>query len=474
MCNRSCSCSLSLSPKVRRLSRRSYELPHSQMAEQVFAIIALIAATTKMKVPPGSSPPWTLLVMNLSPTAVAACLLVLLSCGLAAKARADDEGITFFEQKIRPVLVQHCYSCHSVAARDEKKLQGALYLDSAAGVAAGGESGAVLVKGKPEESPLIKALKWDGMEMPPSGKLSDEIIADFAKWIELGAPDPREGESPEKQKREINIEEGKKWWAFQPLRGAASPEPRESIDGFIRQAQQSHGLKPAASASKERLIRRAYFDLVGLPPTPEQVAAFVADGSAQAFEKVVDELLASPAYGERWARHWLDAARFAESGGYEFDGFRPGAFHYRDWVIRALNDDLPFNEFVRQQLAGDKLYGPMITLPQRLPVAFSSRVLIRVKSRRRRSKANSLRSARRHADDRWWFDARPDAGLRSLPRSQVRSDCQQQRLLCPCRRRWAKTSHGTRHSSIPDPAATATSASACTQVTARRTARCSR
>ena len=269
---------------------------------------------------------------------------------------ADEVGVQFFEQKIRPILAQHCYSCHSVEARDQKKLQGALFLDSAAGVAAGGESGEMLlVKGKSADSLLLKALKYDGMEMPPSGKLPDEVIADFAKWIDLGAPDPREGEAPVKAKREINIDEGKQWWAFQPLKDVTLPDTQKPVDGFIRQAQEAQGLKPNQQASKEKLIRRAYFDLIGLPPTPEQVSAFVADTSPQAYEKVVDELLARPAYGERWARHWLDASRFAESGGYEFDGFRPGAYHYRDWVIRALNEDMPYDQFVKMQLAGDVL-----------------------------------------------------------------------------------------------------------------------
>ena len=285
-----------------------------------------------------------------------ACIAVVLAITLPiAAVAADDEGLQFFERKIRPVLVQHCYGCHSVAARDAKKLQGGLFLDSAAGIAEGGDSGAVLVKGQSAESLLFKALNYDGFEMPPSGKLSDAVIADFAKWIELGAPDPRGGEAPVKPKREIDLDEGKQWWAFQPLHDVPLPDASKPIDGFIRQAQQTQGLQPNLPASKEKLIRRAYFDVIGLPPTPEQAAAFVADSSPQAFEKVVDELLASPGYGERWARHWLDTARFAESGGYEFDGFRAGAYHYRDWVIRALNLDLPYDEFVRMQLAGDQL-----------------------------------------------------------------------------------------------------------------------
>ena len=273
----------------------------------------------------------------------------------------NEEGLKFFEQKIRPVLVQHCYSCHSVGARDARKLQGALFLDSAEGTLIGGESGPALIKGNVAESRMIKAMKYDGMEMPPTGKLSEEIIADFAKWIEMGAPDPRVGTSPIKPKREINIDEGRKWWSFQPLKIIIPPtipdeiRAQSPIDHFIISAQQQQRLKSGIPTTKEKLIRRAYFDLIGLPPTPEQIDHFVNDSSPQAFEKVVDGLLESPRYGEKWARHWLDVARFAESGGYEFDGFRPGAYHYRDWVIRSLNNDLSYDQFVRRQLSGDKL-----------------------------------------------------------------------------------------------------------------------
>lgn len=293
------------------------------------------------------------------------CLIVavlLISSASSSFAQAPtEEGLVFFEQKIRPVLVQHCYSCHSLGARDAKKLQGGLFLDSAAGTLAGGENGPAIVLGKSAESRLLKGLKYDGLEMPPSGKLSDEIIADFAKWIDMGAPDPRQGTAPVKPKREINLDEGRKWWSFLPLQTIVPPSVPEGtvvqtpIDNFILAAQTQNKLRSAAPASKEKLIRRAYFDLIGLPPSPEQVEAFVSDTSPQAFEKVVDGLLESPQYGEKWARHWLDVARFAESGGYEFDGFRPGAYHYRDWVIRALNSDMPYDQFVRMQVAGDKL-----------------------------------------------------------------------------------------------------------------------
>lgn len=274
---------------------------------------------------------------------------------------ADPEGIAFFEQKIRPVLVEQCYACHSAEARTAKKLKGGLLLDTAAGVLSGGDSGPAIVAGKPAESLLVKALKYDGLEMPPNSKLADNIVADFVKWIELGAPDPREGEASGKPKREINLEEGRKFWSFQPLKSAPPPEVKREewshtpIDRFIAAKHEEHNLQPSGPASREKLLRRVYFDLIGLPPTPEQLAAFLNHPSPNSLEIVVDELLQSERYGERWARHWLDAARFAESGGYEFDGFRPGAYHYRDWVIRAFNSDLPYHEFVRMQIAGDKL-----------------------------------------------------------------------------------------------------------------------
>jgi hypothetical protein len=271
----------------------------------------------------------------------------------AAAANPDD--IAFFEQKIRPVLVQHCYSCHSRQALDAKSLKADLHLDTAAGIAAGGESGPAVIPGKSAESLLLQALRYDGLEMPPSGKLPDNVIADFARWIDLGAPDPRTGDAPRPARREIDLNAGRQWWSFQPLQQTVPPDLQKPIDSFIRDRWQQHGLVPAERASKHTLIRRAFLDLTGLPPSPEKVAAFLADSSPDAFAKVVDELLASPAYGERWARHWLDTARFAESGGYEFDGFRPGAWHYRDWVIRAFNKDLPWDQFLRMQLAGDLL-----------------------------------------------------------------------------------------------------------------------
>lgn len=270
-----------------------------------------------------------------------------------AQAQAPDaKGLAFFEQKIRPVLVEHCYSCHSAEAQEKKKLQASLFLDSQEGTLNGGETGPALVKGKAAESLLIKALKYDGMEMPPAGKLPDAVIADFEQWINMGAPDPRQGKSPLISKREIDIAAGKQFWSFKPLAKVEPPEVKDAtwvrtpIDRFILVEQEKRGLKHSSPADASKLLRRVSYDLVGLPP--ESL-------NAENYDAFVDKLLASEHYGERWGRHWLDVVRYAESGGYEFDGFRPGAYHYRDWVIKALNADLPYNEFIRLQVAGDKL-----------------------------------------------------------------------------------------------------------------------
>jgi hypothetical protein len=293
----------------------------------------------------------------------------LLWVGLAGTALAAEEAqpippeqLAFFEQKIRPVLVEQCYSCHSTEAQQKGKLKGGLFLDNRAALLKGGDTGPAIAPDKPNESILLTAIRWEDrdIEMPPKKKLPPEVIADFEKWLAMGAPDPRGG-AVGNAKREINLEDGRKHWAFQPLQNPAPPAVRSTgwaqtaVDHFILAKQEAAGVAPANPASREKLIRRASFGLIGLPPTPEEVDAFVADGSPEAFTRVVDRLLASPHYGERWGRHWLDVVRFGESGGYEFDRFRPGAYHYRDWVIRALNADLPYDEFVRQQLAGDLL-----------------------------------------------------------------------------------------------------------------------
>ena len=280
-----------------------------------------------------------------------------------ANAEEPRQGLDFFEAKIRPMLVTHCYECHSAGAAAKKNLKAGLLLDSREGSRKGGESGPAVVPGKVDESLLMAALNHESFEMPPKGKLPDEIIADFRKWIELGAPDPRDGAALVASS-EIDIEAGRKHWAFQPLENPTLPEVqdvdwiRNPIDRFVRAQQEAKGITPNAIASPRTLIRRAYFDLIGLPPEPEEVDEYVAEAEQDpigAYTRMIDRLLESDHYGERWARHWLDISRFAESHGYAFDGDRPNAWHYRDFVIRAFNSDMPYDEFVRLQIAGDLL-----------------------------------------------------------------------------------------------------------------------
>ncbi|MCB9922176.1 MAG: PSD1 domain-containing protein [Planctomycetaceae bacterium] len=289
--------------------------------------------------------------------------MILLSTSVLVGADSDRKGLDFFEAKIRPMLVTHCYECHSVGAAAKKNLKGGLLLDSRDGSRKGGESGPAVVPGNPKDSLLISALQHDSFKMPPKGKLPDEIIAHFVKWIEMGAPDTRD-EVAVIASSEIDVEAGKKHWAFQPLSEVTPPAVedqrwvRTPIDQFIRARQENEGITPNAIAKPRTLIRRAYFDLIGLPPQPEDVDRFVKEAEkdfAVAYHGLVDELLRNEHYGERWARHWLDITRFAESNGYAFDGDRPNAWHYRDFVIRALNSDMPYDEFVRLQIAGDLL-----------------------------------------------------------------------------------------------------------------------
>jgi hypothetical protein len=278
-----------------------------------------------------------------------------------AVASPTPEGIAFFESKIRPVLAAHCYSCHSAEALRAGKLKAALLVDTRAGMQKGGESGAAVVPGKRDDSLLLAALKYDGFEMPPAGKLPDQVIADFERWIDMGAPDPRDEPLAAIDERTIDVAAGRNHWSYRRLAPVAVPEvgasqaawPRNEIDRFVLAKQEAAGIAPSPEASRARLARRVFFDLTGLPPSPEELATFLADESPDAYEKLVDRLLASPRFGERWARHWLDTVRYAESSGYEFDADRGSAFHYRDWVIDAVNADMPYDEFLRLQVAGD-------------------------------------------------------------------------------------------------------------------------
>jgi mono/diheme cytochrome c family protein len=268
------------------------------------------------------------------------------------------EGTAFFESKVRPLLIAQCYSCHG-----DKAVQGGLRLDSRDAVLKGGEHGAALIAGKPEQSLLIRAVQYTdkSLKMPPKGRLSDVQIAVLIEWVKRGAPDPRTSAPAAAAGRVIDLAAGRKHWAFQPLKSVAPPTVKNTawsknpIDRFILAKLQSKGMKPNPYADRRTLIRRATFDMLGLPPTPEEVQAFVDDNSPDAWAKVVDRLLASPHYGERWGRHWLDLARYADSHGYEQDYDRPYAYAYRDFVIKALNADLPFNQFIQWQLAGDEI-----------------------------------------------------------------------------------------------------------------------
>ncbi|QDU11187.1 Planctomycete cytochrome C [Gimesia aquarii] len=280
----------------------------------------------------------------------------------AAESQPDQAGLDFFEKKIRPVLIQHCYECHS---EDTKNLKGSLLLDSKHGLLKGGDSGAALVPGKPAESLLLETLRYgeDSYQMPPKGKLPDAVIANFEKWIAMGAPDPRNKTSKKQVKAEIDFAKAREFWSFQAPKSQPAPAvkqqkwPLNKIDYFILAAQESKGFSPAPAADKQTLIRRAYFDLIGLPPTPEEVQQFVNDSSPQAYEKLIDRLLSSPHYGERWGRHWLDVARYAEDNTNmgPHNGPYPHAYRYRDWVIKAFNDDVPYDKFIIRQLATDFL-----------------------------------------------------------------------------------------------------------------------
>jgi hypothetical protein len=280
----------------------------------------------------------------------------------ASPAAQDPEGVDFFERKIRPVLAEICYECHSARAT---KLKGDLLLDSRAGVLKGGSRGPAVVAGDLEQSLLLQAIRQTDpkLKMPPNRKLSAEQIADFEEWIRRGAPDPRADAPPVSP----DPAQMTRHWAFQPPREPPVPRVRQRdwirtpIDAFILAGLEARGLSPSPSADPRALLRRVTYDLTGLPPTPEAVDAFLADPSAEAYEKIVDRLLASPQYGERWARHWLDVARYSDTKGYVYEDRDERrfahAYPYRDWVVRAFNEDLPYDRFLVAQIAGDRLAG---------------------------------------------------------------------------------------------------------------------
>ncbi|HEY2250861.1 MAG TPA: PSD1 and planctomycete cytochrome C domain-containing protein, partial [Planctomycetaceae bacterium] len=286
---------------------------------------------------------------------IAAFLATGPAIGLAAEPSAED--IEFFEKEIRPILVQSCQKCHG-----DRKQEGGLRLDSQSALLKGGDSGPAIAAEKPDESLLVEAIGYAGdIKMPPKAKLPDEQIAALTAWVKRGAPWPPDKSGGNKP-GEFDLAARKaKQWVFQPWRTAEPPGvknadwPHSTVDRFILSKLESLGLAPASPADKRTLLRRVTFDLTGLPPTSAEIDAFLADDAPRAFERVVDRLLDSPHYGERWARHWLDLVRYAETCGHEFDFEIPNAFEYRDYVIRALNADVPYNQFVMEHIAGDQL-----------------------------------------------------------------------------------------------------------------------
>lgn len=277
------------------------------------------------------------------------------------------EHTAFFESRIRPLLVEHCYECHSTTG---KKLKGGLTLDSRAGIQQGGDTGFAITPGDPDASLLIQAIRHAdaSLAMPPNRKLAPHEIADLETWVRLGAPDPRTEDTvaTAQARTSIQWETARNWWAFQPHASPTPPPvnradwPVNDLDRFILARLEQERLTPAPDADPKTLIRRATFDLTGLPPRPEDVDAFVTRPTPEAFADVVDRLLASPQYGERWGRHWLDVVRYADSAGDNSDFPIPQMHRYRDWVIDAFNRDLPYDQMVREQLAGDLLPGTTI------------------------------------------------------------------------------------------------------------------
>jgi uncharacterized protein DUF1549/uncharacterized protein DUF1553/cytochrome c/concanavalin A-like lectin/glucanase superfamily protein len=320
----------------------------------------------------------------IQPLAAALALVVTVHSFAATAAQAPDATASeFFEKRIRPLLTEQCFECHSHQA---KKIKGGLVLDSREGLLAGGDTGAAIVPGEPDQSLLVKAIRYTDpdLQMPPTKgerkKLSDDQIALLTEWVKMGAPwsaassdTPVAGKMKARPRGKIT-DEDRKWWAFQPVREPAVParsgdtsvaanrgdksvaSPWNPIDAFVLQKLVANGLVPSPEAERRVLIRRVYFDMLGLPPSPEEVDAFVADESADAYEKLIDRVLTSPHYGERWARQWLDLVRYADSDGYRIDDYRPLAWRYRDYVIRSFNDDKPYDRFVKEQLAGDELF----------------------------------------------------------------------------------------------------------------------
>ncbi|MBC8354595.1 MAG: PSD1 domain-containing protein [Planctomycetes bacterium] len=285
-------------------------------------------------------------------------LLVLLVPLVGFAEDEDKEQLRFFETKIRPLFVEHCYECHGAELKESD-----LRLDTTDGILEGGASGPAVVEGEPAQSLILVALSYvdDDLQMPPSGKLDDDDIADIRRWIENGAALPKSAGEVTPRRGAIDMQRAREFWSFQPPKKADLPKvqsvawPQAPLDHFVLAHLESKQLTPAPATDKRTLLRRMTFDLIGLPPTPAEVDAFLADRSPMAVVRVVDRMLNSTHYGERWGRHWLDVARYADSNGLDENVAHGNAWRYRDYVIGSLNADKPFDEFVVEQLAGDLL-----------------------------------------------------------------------------------------------------------------------
>ncbi|MFM8399086.1 MAG: DUF1549 domain-containing protein, partial [Pirellula sp.] len=282
-----------------------------------------------------------------------ACWFPASSIGIAQE---TSQQLEFFESKIRPVLVEHCYECHSA---ESKTIQGGLVLDNAKGLLKGGDSGPAIIPGQIDTSLMIQAIRYESTQMPPRGKLPENVIEDFVRWVRDGAIDPRVGDATP-TKKHVDFQQAREFWSFVPPKTPTVPSPNRvdwgttTIDKFVLAAMELRNLNPVPKAGKRELIRRATYDLTGLPPIPEDIESFVDDTSPEAFAKVVDRLVDSQAYGQRWGRYWLDIARYSEDQAHTFS-VQPNTsgYRYRDWVISALNADMPFDLFIKYQIAAD-------------------------------------------------------------------------------------------------------------------------
>jgi mono/diheme cytochrome c family protein len=313
------------------------------------------------------------MLRGLLPALLAGCWLLVLPTGpaFADERRPRSAAEDFFEKQVRPLLTENCQQCHG-----PRKQRGGLRLDSRPGLLSGGDSGPAIVPGKPEQSLLIKAVHYTGEpKMPPKARLNKQQIAALVEWVRQGAPWP-DTEGKVRTTAETDgftiTDKERSFWSFRPISTPPVPKvadaswPQTSVDFFILSALEAMHLRPVAAADRRTLIRRATFDLIGLPPTPEEIDAFLNDDKPGAFARVVDRLLSSPHYGERWGRHWLDVARYGEDQAHTFEArLYPQGYRYRDWVVKAFNDDMPYDRFVKEQIAADLLPGP--GLFERLP-----------------------------------------------------------------------------------------------------------